>query len=53
MLRAGEVVASGPIESTLTQEALSATFGLPLTLQRADGRYSARRRLRSHRHQQA
>ena len=49
MLRAGEVVASGPIEATMTQEALSATFGLPLTLQRVAGRYSARRRLRMHR----
>lgn len=49
MLRAGEVVASGPLGATLTQQALSATFGLPLTLERADGRYSARRRLSTHR----
>ncbi len=47
MLRAGEVVASGPLESTLTPDTLSATFGLPLLLQHVDGRYSARRRLRT------
>jgi iron complex transport system ATP-binding protein len=42
LLRAGVVVASGPLEPTLTAEALSETFGLPLQLARADGRYSAR-----------
>ena len=44
MLRQGQVVASGPLESTLTPEALSATFGMPLTLAHEDGRWAARRR---------
>lgn len=42
LLRSGRVVASGPLESTLTAEALSETFGLPLQLSRSDGRYAAR-----------
>ncbi|MEO5899282.1 MAG: ATP-binding cassette domain-containing protein [Ilumatobacteraceae bacterium] len=42
LLREGEVIARGPIGSTLTAEALGACFGLPLTLQRRpDGRFSA------------
>jgi len=45
MLREGRVVAGGPIEHTLTPEALSATFGMPLVLEHHEGRYSARRRL--------
>ncbi|WP_183095205.1 ABC transporter ATP-binding protein [Nocardioides stalactiti] len=45
MLREGRVVAQGPIEDTLTAEALSATFGMPLVLEQAEGRYAARRRL--------
>ncbi|WP_183099777.1 ABC transporter ATP-binding protein [Nocardioides pelophilus] len=44
MLRDGGVVAQGPIESTLTAEALSATFGMPLLLEHHDGRFAARRR---------
>jgi iron complex transport system ATP-binding protein len=45
MLRDGEVVARGPIDTTLTADAISACFGLPLHLERrADGRYSAWRR---------
>ncbi|MFV0452146.1 MAG: ABC transporter ATP-binding protein [Propioniciclava sp.] len=44
LLSRGQVVAAGPIEETLTDEQLSATFGLPLTLTRADGRWSARSR---------
>jgi iron complex transport system ATP-binding protein len=47
MLRDGRVVAAGPIEETLDASALSATFGMPLTLEHVDGRYAARRR---HRH---
>ncbi|HEX2073435.1 MAG TPA: ABC transporter ATP-binding protein [Geodermatophilus sp.] len=43
LLRAGRVVASGPVEQVLTQEALSETFGLPLEVQHSDGRYTARR----------
>jgi iron complex transport system ATP-binding protein len=42
LLRAGRVVARGPIGDALTAEALSATFGLPLALDRRDGRYTAR-----------
>jgi iron complex transport system ATP-binding protein len=41
LLRDGRVHAAGPMESTLTAEHLSATFGLPLTLERRDGRFSA------------
>ncbi|MBU2697450.1 MULTISPECIES: ABC transporter ATP-binding protein [Pimelobacter] len=47
MLRDGRVVAEGPIDDTLSAETLSATFGMPLVLERHDdGRYAARRRLR-------
>ena len=42
MLRDGAVVAAGPIELTLTAENLSATFGMPLVLDRHSGRWSAR-----------
>lgn len=44
MLRGGRAVAQGPIEETLTAEALSATFGMPLVLEHHDGRYAARRK---------
>ncbi|MBM7520523.1 ABC transporter ATP-binding protein [Nocardioides nitrophenolicus] len=44
MLRGGRVVAQGPLEDTLTAEALSATFGMPLVLEHHDGRYAARRK---------
>ena len=37
----GQVQAAGPIEETLTEENLKATFGLPFELSRQDGRYSA------------
>jgi len=46
MLRDGAVVDAGPIEATLTPEALSATFGMPLVLEHHDGRWAARRRRR-------
>jgi iron complex transport system ATP-binding protein len=42
LLREARVVAQGPIGSVLTAGALSATFGLPLALDRRDGRYAAR-----------
>jgi iron complex transport system ATP-binding protein len=42
MLREGRVVASGPINATLTAPNLSATFGLPLVLDRSGGRWTAR-----------
>jgi iron complex transport system ATP-binding protein len=44
LLRQGKVVAAGPLESTLTAEALEATFGLPLVLERHDRRWTARAR---------
>jgi iron complex transport system ATP-binding protein len=44
LLRQGRVVAAGPLEITLTQENLEATFGLPLVLERHSDRWSARAR---------
>jgi iron complex transport system ATP-binding protein len=41
LLREGRVHAAGPVETTLTAEHLSATFGLPLSLERRNGRFSA------------
>ena len=48
MLRAGRVVAAGPMEATMTEENLAWTFGMPFVLRREAGRYSARRRIRRH-----
>ena len=42
LLRAGQVVAAGPVAATLTEENLSVCFGLPLALEHAGGRWSAR-----------
>jgi iron complex transport system ATP-binding protein len=42
LLRDGGVVAAGPIEQVLTGETLSASFGLPLEVEHADGRFFAR-----------
>jgi iron complex transport system ATP-binding protein len=42
LLRDGAVVASGPLDSTLTAETLGATFGLPLVLERHGDRWAAR-----------
>lgn len=42
LLRAGTVVASGPIAETLTAQNLSETFGMPIVVTEADGRYAAR-----------
>ncbi len=44
MLRDGKVVAAGPLELTLTEENLGATFGMPLELDRHGDRWSARAR---------
>jgi iron complex transport system ATP-binding protein len=44
MIRDGRVVAAGPIPYTLTEANLSATFGLPLVLERHGERWSARAR---------
>lgn len=44
LLRDGKVVAAGPLESTLTEANLSATFGLPLVVERHGDRWAARAR---------
>jgi iron complex transport system ATP-binding protein len=44
LLREGRVVAQGPIEITLTEENLEATFGMPLELERRGRRFAARAR---------
>ncbi|HSU09256.1 MAG TPA: ABC transporter ATP-binding protein, partial [Pseudonocardia sp.] len=41
LLRSGKVVAAGLLDDVLTDENLSATFGLPLVVQRRRGRYTA------------
>jgi iron complex transport system ATP-binding protein len=48
LLREGAVVAAGPVGEVVTEENLSATFGLPLVLRHEAGRFSARRRARRH-----
>ncbi|WP_101845464.1 ABC transporter ATP-binding protein [Zhihengliuella sp. ISTPL4] len=42
LIRDGAVVAAGPIAETLTADALSETFGMPIALSSENGRYSAR-----------
>jgi iron complex transport system ATP-binding protein len=42
LLRGGASVAQGRVEDVLTNEALSATYGIPLEVLRRDGRWSAR-----------
>ena len=42
LLRDGAVVAGGLARDVLTADTLSATFGLPLTVERRDGRWYAR-----------
>ncbi len=44
LLREGRVVAAGPLEQVLTEEMVSATFGMPMRLTREDDRWAARRR---------
>jgi iron complex transport system ATP-binding protein len=46
LLREGKVVASGPLERVLTEEIVSTTFGMHMTLRYEDGRWAARRRAR-------
>ena len=41
LLRAGKVVAAGLLDDVLSEENLSATFGLPLAVRRRRGRYTA------------
>ncbi len=42
LLVEGSVLAAGPIDDTLNQDALSSCFGLPVSLERRDGRWTAR-----------
>jgi len=42
LMRAGQVVVSGPVAEVLTTPWLTATFGLPLLLSEHEGRYFAR-----------
>ena len=49
LLRQGKVVAAGPLQETLTEAALTQTFGMPLQLHSEEGRYAARRRSGAHR----
>jgi iron complex transport system ATP-binding protein len=42
LLRDGAVVTAGPIDEAVTDEAMSACFGLPLAVTRRDGRLSVR-----------
>jgi iron complex transport system ATP-binding protein len=44
LLRGGRVVAAGPLELTLTEANLEATFGLPLVLEQHGQRWTARAR---------
>jgi iron complex transport system ATP-binding protein len=44
LLRDGRVQAAGPIATVLTEDALAAAFGLPLSLVHDDGRWTARAR---------
>jgi iron complex transport system ATP-binding protein len=44
LLREGRTVASGLLDHVLTEDNLSTTFGMPLVLDRADDRWTARRR---------
>ncbi len=46
LLRAGRVVASGLLDAVITEENLSAAFGMPLAVTHQDGRWAARRRTR-------
>jgi iron complex transport system ATP-binding protein len=46
LLRQGRVVSAGLLDHVLTEQNLSATFGMPLVLTHADERWAARRRTR-------
>jgi iron complex transport system ATP-binding protein len=46
LLRAGRVVAVGPIADVVTEEHLAETFDMPLVLSFEAGRWAARRRAR-------
>jgi iron complex transport system ATP-binding protein len=42
LLKEGSIVAAGPLRETLTAENLTKTFDIELTLDEADGRWTAR-----------
>ena len=42
LLRQGAVVAAGPVADTITSEAITETFGLPVEVAEREGRYAAR-----------
>lgn len=42
LIRDGGIVAAGPIVETLTADALTEAFGMPISLSSEDGRYAAR-----------
>jgi iron complex transport system ATP-binding protein len=42
LLKAGRVIGAGPLAAVLTPALLSATFGLPLTVEGREGRWTAR-----------
>lgn len=42
LIRDGAIVAAGPLAETLTAEALTEAFGMPIVLTSDDGRYAAR-----------
>ncbi len=44
LMSEGRVLAAGPIHETLTEDALSACFGLPVLLERHGDRWTARGR---------
>jgi iron complex transport system ATP-binding protein len=46
LMREGKVVAAGPKERVMTEEIISTTIGMPMTLRHEDGRWAARRRAR-------
>jgi len=48
LLRGGRVVAHGLLEDVIDEPNLSATFGMPLLVTHAEGRWSARRRTGRH-----
>jgi iron complex transport system ATP-binding protein len=48
LLRGGAVTAAGPLDEVVTADALSETFGVPLTVTREDGRWWARGRRNGH-----
>jgi iron complex transport system ATP-binding protein len=43
LLRAGQIVAQGPIDQAITSETLTQSFDIPITLDRVGGRYTAQR----------